>query len=134
MRIALIACCKSKRSEPSPAGDLYTGDLFRKARAWAQAHCDGFAILSAEFGLLQPDVITPPYERTLNTMPAIERRAWGRKVLAQVAIAFPPGTTFVVLAGEHYRRPFEQSDLPVEFPLKGLKGLGYQKQWLKENT
>lgn len=36
-------------------------------------------ILSAEYGLLEPDAEVEPYERTLNTMSVSDRREWARR-------------------------------------------------------
>jgi hypothetical protein len=53
MKVVLVACGKSKRPEACPARELYTGTLFRKARAWAERHGDAWAILSARHGWIK---------------------------------------------------------------------------------
>jgi hypothetical protein len=65
-RVALVSCVKSKRSAPTPACDLYTSPLFRHLRGYAEANADTWYILSAGHGLLRPDQVVAPYERTLN--------------------------------------------------------------------
>ncbi len=77
-RIALVSCVKSKRRSPIAARDLYTSELFRKLRRYAETHADCWYILSAEHGLLRPEQETAPYERTLNTMKKGERLACAR--------------------------------------------------------
>jgi hypothetical protein len=140
-RIALIACCKTKKAHAAPAQDLYQGDLFKKARAYAESHCDDFAILSAKYGLVRKDQVIEPYEQTLNKMPAAKRREWACFINArcrELQQEHPDElVVFVILAGEHYRAAFEKYNtynLRYETPLVGLGGLGYQKKWLRENT
>ena len=75
-RIGLVSCGKRKQSTSAPARDLYTSALFRESRAWAEVNCDAWYILSAQHGLLNPATHTAPYERTLNTLTALERLRW----------------------------------------------------------
>jgi hypothetical protein len=56
-RVFLLACVKEKAAGPVPAGDLYVSDLFKKARAYAEAHADRWYILSAEHHVL---ALVPP--------------------------------------------------------------------------
>lgn len=76
-RIALVSRVKSKRAAASPARELYTSQLFRGLRAYAEAHADARHILSAEHGVLRPDDVIAPYERTLTMMPKRDRVARG---------------------------------------------------------
>ena len=125
-RVALIACCGSKRDQVTPAKDLYTSALFRKSRRWAERHCDDYYILSAKYGLLDKDQCIAPYDCTLNQMTAQERRQWSAEVQTQIETRLP-NCDLTVLAGKKY------SDWTVtqytEKPLAGL-GIGQQLQWL----
>jgi hypothetical protein len=47
-----------------------------KARDYVESTHSPWFILSAEHGLVSPDLILAPYERTLNAMSALERKAW----------------------------------------------------------
>jgi hypothetical protein len=144
--VALIACSKSKAEEPAPAGELYTGQLFRAARAWAQEHADQWFVLSAKYGLVHPNIWIAPYERTLNDMPEAERRSWVVRVFFQIRQrrdigVFPDPddqeAIVVLLAGEHYRRylvdDLRAAGYGVIEPLAGM-GYGQQVAWLKANT
>ena len=84
MRIGLVGCVKSKRPQPAPARDLYTSPLFRGARRSVERSCDRWCVLSAEHGLVSPDRVLAPYERTLTNASSGERRAWATRVLGQV--------------------------------------------------
>src|SRR5690606_13413659 len=53
--IALVSCVSSKEPHAAPARDLYTSALFRKARAYAERNADAWYILSAKYGLVDPN-------------------------------------------------------------------------------
>lgn len=76
MRIALIGCGKLKAPSACAAKDLYTGPLFRTARTYAEKNCDGWLILSAKYGLLEPDRIIEPYELKLTDLRMNARETW----------------------------------------------------------
>src|SRR5690348_13662048 len=98
LRVALVGCVKKKRQVPTAAGDLYQSELFRKCRACA-IKADRWYILSAEYGLLQPQQVVEPYDRTLNAMPKAERQAWASKVQGQLRACLPASAEITILAG-----------------------------------
>ena len=132
-RVALVSCVKSKQKQAAPARELYTSALFKKARTWAEQHCEAWFILSAKYGLVQPDEMIAPYELTLNTMASAERRAWAQRVYAQMQTAglLHPAATFVWLAGAKYKWDLAAllSAYSQEDPLEGLP-FGKRLQWL----
>jgi len=133
----LVACVKSKQTKSAPAKDLYTSALFKKTKAYAQKNSRSWYILSAKYGLLEPDEIIAPYEKTLKTMPSRERYAWAKRVLAALDTRLQPDDRVILLAGETYREhlvPALQAEgHEVLIPLQGLS-FGKQLQWLTENT
>ncbi len=82
--IYLVSCVAKKSRQPKPAGDLYESAWFRKARAYVEEQNSPWFILSAEHGLLRPDEVIAPYNRTLNKMGIRDRRAWADRVVSQV--------------------------------------------------
>jgi hypothetical protein len=132
-RVALISCASLKADRPLPARDFYVSPLFQKSRAWAETNCDQWYVLSAEHGLVHPETVIAPYERTLKTFPAKERAAWARRVHQQMDAAglLTPECGFVWLAGAAYRNELSQllRGFVQEVPLRGLK-IGQQIQWL----
>jgi hypothetical protein len=48
MRIGLVGCVKSKRSQAAPARELYSSPLFRGRRDWVERTCDRWFVLSAK--------------------------------------------------------------------------------------
>ena len=108
---------------------LYTSSLFTKSRAWVERTCDDWAILSALHGLTPVDRIIEPYDKTLNTMRAAERRQWASRVNKQIRETWSVDTvSFVVLAGLRYRTALD--GIEHEVPMRGL-GIGQQLAWLK---
>jgi hypothetical protein len=136
MRIALVSCVKSKRSTPAPAKDLYTSTLFRGLRRYAEANADRWYILSAEHGLLDPDEVIAPYERTLNAMGKADRVRWAEGVQRRTEV-LPAGAEIIVLAGARYREgliPFLRArGLTVQIPMEGLS-FGRQLSFLQQQS
>ncbi|NJL32020.1 MAG: hypothetical protein HC898_10530 [Phycisphaerales bacterium] len=134
-RIALVSCVKHKRSVPSPARDLYQSSLFRGLRKYAEANSDAWYILSAKYGVLQPDQVVEPYERTLNKMGKADQLKWAEFVQEQLDELIPPDAMVIILAGQRYREhliPYLRSRrIEVVVPLEGLS-FGKQLHRLKE--
>jgi hypothetical protein len=103
-------------------------------RHYAETHADRWMILSADHGLLAPNRVITPYERTLNRMNAEQRRTWASRVLTSLESEVAGIDAVLLLAGARYREGFipalEQRRLRVEVPLE-RRGLGQQLQWLK---
>ena len=136
-RIALVSCVKEKRASPAPARDLYVSTLFRGLRRYAEAHADAWYVLSAEHGVLKPDQVVAPYEKTLNKMPKRERQAWAAHVQKQLLGLLPPASNVILLAGARYREDIEPflrgHGFSVTIPLEG-KRLGEQLRFLAQTT
>jgi len=130
----LVACVAQKGPRRSPAKDLYRSDWFKKARAYVEAQGGPWMILSAKYGLVSPDQPISPYEQTLNTMTAKQRRAWARPVLQRLLNINPKRV--VILAGRKYRddlvTPLRGQGIRVVVPMEGL-GIGQQLGWLKKH-
>lgn len=131
--VALIGCSKQKRPEATLARDLYQGPLFRKSLAYAESvGADAIYVLSAKHGLTPIDQQLEPYDVTLHSMSASEVRAWAKAVLDQLdAVADLHHDTFVLLAGEAYRRYLVSHLTNAEVPLRGL-GIGEQLRFLNQ--
>lgn len=154
--VGLLACGKSKLPNRAPAKDLYTGQLFRAGRAYLEATCHQWAILSARHGLVMPDLELEPYEKRVPHNRE-ERAWWARNIHHQILNqwcleAIVPGpedelggrppvwrpkllrVRFIILAGTDYREVMAPDgwDTPIPFdaPLANL-GIGQQLGWLK---
>ena len=135
--IYLVSCVSQKQDQASPARDLYVSDWFHKARRYAEESGCPWFILSAEYGLVAPDQVVAPYQRTLNRMAVAERRAWANRVDRQLTEAVPELAAVVFLAGERYREflaeHLAKRSVAVSVPMEGLQ-IGKQKRWLLQHS
>lgn len=131
--LTLVACSAGKARRECAAADLYTSDLFRKSRAYAEQLGGPWRILSAAHHLVKPDARLRPYDRRLDQLTPADRRQWASLVANLVRVQGFAGRRVVMLAGDLYRRDLtpllEALDCAVEAPMAGL-GIGLQKQWL----
>lgn len=82
MDIVLISCVGGKKPLKCKARDLYDSTWFRYAWHYAQSlNSDKIFILSAKYGLVDPDAEIEPYEETLNTKSDKDIRAWANAVV-----------------------------------------------------
>jgi hypothetical protein len=104
-RVGLVGCVKTKRPGPSAARDLYCSPLFRGRRAWVESTCARWMILSARYGLVDPDDVIDPYDLSLTTASAAQKRLWAQNVLADLAetVGDLAGVVWEVHAGADYR-------------------------------
>lgn len=131
--VVLVSCVSQKRARATAAKDLYVSDWFVKARAYAERLGVPWFILSAEYGLVDPDAVIAPYEKTLNTMSSPARRDWADRVFSQLRSAAPDARSVVFLAGARYREFLAERlrarGITVEVPMQGLR-IGEQLSWL----
>lgn len=132
-RLFLVSCVAGKQRHPSPAADLYTSTWFKKARKLIEATGSPWFILSAEYGLLPPDRVIAPYEKTLNKMSKPDRNDWAKMVARQMDDLLPNCPEAIILAGAKYREPL-RNDLNRRFqiiriPMEGLP-IGLQLRWM----
>jgi hypothetical protein len=141
LRIALVACAKTKLRRPARASELYASPLFQLTREFVEGGLAYFAwhVLSARYGLVDPDEVLEPYDLTLADLTPAERAAWGRRVGSAVVATYADAAArgvdecFDVYAGAAYRRhlvPYlERAGFRVAAPLAGLP-IGRQLAWL----
>ncbi len=102
--IVLVSCVKSKRTRTSKAKDLYESTLFKAQRAFAETFGDRWFILSAKYGLVDPEREIELYEETLKGAPVGRKRKWSTEVFAQLKPLIKDGDNVIVTAGEDYCR------------------------------
>ena len=129
----LVSCVSQKLNHPAPARDLYCSRWFLLARDYIRNRAGRWFILSAKYGLLDPDRVIEPYEVTLVCMEAKERLKWAQSVISQLAVVLEPHEPVVILAGNHYREhlvPWLSSrGHLVKVPMGGLP-IGKQLAWM----
>ena len=121
--LCLVSCVKTKLRERAPGKELYVSDWFCKARAVIEAAGWPWYILSAKYGLVDPDAVIEPYEKTLNAKS--EQIEWSRKVMGALDSRLVDVDSVVIFAGEKYRKFLEPAlrkrGIAVHVPMKGLK-------------
>lgn len=107
-----------------------------RARAYVERTGRPWFILSAEHGVVPPNQILAPYERTLNSMGKRDRERWAARVRSQLDLALPETDHILVLAGSRYREflmdYLRQRPRFVDAPLEHL-GIGKQLHYLLES-
>ncbi len=133
--VVLISCVSKKLPHKAKARNLYISPLFRMHLRYArQFSPQKVFVLSAKYGLVGLDEEIEPYDVTLNTMSARERRKWAAKVIEQLREHCDlENDHFVILAGEKYRQHLLPHLKSYEVPLAGLP-IGKQLQFLKART
>lgn len=134
----LVGCGKSKRADPTAAGDLYTDPLVQKSLTYAQQEAAASGgtvrILSALHGAVELDHVLDPYDLSMNDLAAAERRAWGDRVADTLAADVEhERARLVVLAGRMYADPLRRHFPRIGEPMRGL-GLGRRLRWLIDHT
>ena len=131
--LCLVSCVSRKRQSPSPAKALYLSDWFIKARQVVKMEGWRWFILSAKYGLVDPDRPIEPYEKTLNNMSNAERRSWASDVWKALEPDLDGVRTVVFLAGQKYREDLEWRlrgrGIEVRVPMERLR-IGEQLAWL----
>jgi len=134
--LCLVGCGKTKLDRLTAAKDLYTGNLFRAARSWAET-CDEWRILSALYGLVDPEQQLAPYEHRLHPK---DRAQWGQVVANRIVCEMSECGPFelVILAGKDYAAPvvagmrsglgWRCNCVDVRQPLAGM-GIGRRLGW-----
>jgi hypothetical protein len=94
---------------------------------------ESWFILSAQHGLISPETVIAPYNKTLNAMGAAELQAWAERVRRQMESQLPDADEIVILAGQRYRENLlpwlRQNFSKVSVPMEGLR-IGRQLSWL----
>lgn len=132
-RIALVGCGKAKLAQPAKAGELYVGNLFVAAKAYARKHADGWFVLSAKYGLVGPAEVLEPYDMTMGAYDRELKEHWGKLVRNDLRRGgYWGNATLVFLAGSEYEGAVTGAP-HVEKPMDGMM-IGQRLRWLKENT
>lgn len=134
-KVVLISCVSKKLTHTARARDIYVSPLFRLNLAYAESlNPDAIYVLSAKHGLLPLDDEIAPYDLTLNTMGAVQIKAWAAGVVAQLAaVTDLRRDRFVFLAGDKYRKFIVPHLTRFEVPMQGLT-IGRQLQFLSKRT
>ncbi len=121
---ALISCSKSKSGHRDLARNMYVSPLYRKSVVITEAWGLTFSILSAKYGLLNPDEIIEPYNLTLKGASKEFKTEWAMRVDGQIRGSIERKKRLVVLAGDDYYAPLTEAGKndPLNWlaPMRGL--------------
>lgn len=133
--LTLVACGKTKLDHAAKAEDLYTGNLFRARRRWAEAHGDAWAILSAKHGVTSPSRVLEPYDKSLAGSKKRVREGWASTAAADLVRTYGTPELVRIHAGAAYARvlcwELERRGIAVEWISEGLQ-VGEQLRQLNE--
>lgn len=79
-----ISCTKTKAEQCCAAKEMYKGLLFVQAYKYAESLNGRIWILSAKYGLLHPNDVIAPYNKTLVGASEIECKQWAYSVYLQM--------------------------------------------------
>jgi hypothetical protein len=134
----MVGCVKQKAATPRPARDLYVSTLFAGRRAFVERSCSEWWVLSALYGLVDPQQVLEPYDVTLKDAGRAERREWSRHILAALdeRVALRTGDFAEIHAGSEYRDwglvdGLLARGVTVEIPTEGMS-LGRQLAFYAE--
>lgn len=133
-RVALIGCSSRKAKSAGPARQLYTGQLFKAAMAYAEAEGLRPLIVSGLHGLIAPTTIVEPYDYSLADQKKAERERVQGKIAGQLVQALEgKDIELVSLLGNVYHQAVTEADLEHDRPMVGMD-LFAQRAWLKEQV
>lgn len=131
--LCLVSCVAKKCPRAAAAKDLYTSPWFKKARRFVEAREWRWFVLSAKYGLVDPDLVIEPYDETLNAMGVAARRDWADRCLRTLGPHLTGVRSAVFLAGAKYREFLAPAlvgrGIEVRVPMAGLP-IGKQLAWL----
>lgn len=151
--LTIVGCVQTKARTPKPIRDLYSSPLWAKRVRYAKAQGRPWLILSAKYGILEPDDPTKvePYDVTINDLTDDDALKVCRNAAIWMARYLPLAGTPIpgdglewaiveVLAGRPYadvvRTAVLMSDamrgrVAVVEPLNGLQ-IGERLRWFNE--
>ena len=145
----LVGCGKAKHDGRLPAKEKYSSNYFGLKRDYAETVGDEWCIISAKYGVLEPDQEIDDYDTTVRDMGASERALWGNltghnlvKWLTELEEEQGYPAEVHLLLGSAYQEPMadtirfleESSNVDVVRPFEGTSGIGEQMAELKERT
>ena len=72
MRVAVISCKKQKQTYACEADEMYSKSfVYRAQRNFIKPAYDQYLILSSKYGLIKPDKVIEPYDKSIYKNPSI---------------------------------------------------------------
>lgn len=137
--IGLVSCTKSKKDSKSKPKEIYMeSQLFQKVRRYVEREHDDWLILSAKFGLLEPEgEPISPYDSTLRNQSKEQKKDWSKQVFQSLKERGMLDETLVFHAGkdyyEHLLPLLENAEVDYKIPPEDLS-YGERLSWYKEEN
>lgn len=134
--VIIIPCGSEKRTNYCQAGFMYLGQYHRACLAYARSQTreSRIFILSAKYGLLTTGDYITPYDLKMTDAGAVTVE----KIYHDAVRLRIYGMPAMALGGRAYVDRIARAWAPHEHrvlrPFDRLAGIGYQLQWLKQNT
>ena len=137
-QLYLVSCTNKKTPTPRKAKNLYISPWFGKAKTYVESTNQRWFILSAKYGLVDPNSKINPYDKSMNSMPVKERMKWAEDVSNKLRLHITDIDTIYILAGHRYREFLvpklrDYDDVNICVPMEGLR-IGEQLRWLNERV
>ncbi len=145
--VMLIGCVKGKLEWTNrvPAKKLYVSTLWRCRRKYAEQSGVPWYILSAKYGLVNPDTRIAWYNVSLADLPAKQKRMWSQRVVDALVAKYPrverkpsvEGKVVEIHAGKDYvdygvASGLSEMGMVVQRPLLGVP-IGRHLGWYREH-
>lgn len=120
--LVITSCSKKKRSYKTTASDMYQGQLFKMVKKFAKTNNFDFKILSAKYGLLNPDEIIKPYDKKLKNNEDI--KILQKDLIFKWNNLSVPYDFVLLIMGKYYRGVFEVLDQEKIIYFRSYNGIG----------
>lgn len=101
--ILLVSCGKRKSSVSCQAKEMYNSFRFQQIKTIAENLKVRWYIMSAKYGLLDPESIIEPYDMCLSNCSDKYQQQWAKGIVGKF-IGINKSTTFAVIANDEYSR------------------------------
>ena len=139
--LGIVPCSKEKiwdihpQKQSVPASKAYRSAFHAYARKYARHHCHQYVILSAKYGIMEPDfLIHESYDVTFSRP---QDPYVSTALLAKQARRYHSMERVLVLCPQLYAQrieaAFEGLRATLIFPLRGIGGFGEMHRFLKTN-
>lgn len=138
MIIVLIEDSRAQTQDACQAKDLFLSHEFRAARQFAEVLGDRWFILSARYGLVEPDQEIKPYDDVLSERSYNAKYEWAVRVRDALKPHLASDTKIIAAISPIYLRALEslldQTGCELETPLKELRSPQRRTAWLQHNA
>mgnify|MGYP004512993149 CR=1 FL=1 len=101
--ILLVSCGRRKSSVPCQAKEMYNSFRFQQIKTIAENLNLKWYIMSAKYGLLNPESVIEPYDMCLTQCSDEYQQKWAQCIVSKF-VGLDKNTTFAVIANDDYSR------------------------------